>query len=129
MWTIFGGIFLVLHGLVHLLYAGQSGRYFELQPGLTWPDGAWLFARFLGVEPLRQLAVVLLGLATLVYAAGGFGLIFRQDWWRPAAIGAAAFSSLIYIMFWDGRFLQLAEKGGVGILINLAVVTAIMVWK
>jgi hypothetical protein len=31
------GIFLILHGLVHLLYYGQSARRFELAPGLTWP--------------------------------------------------------------------------------------------
>jgi hypothetical protein len=43
------GIFLVLHGLVHLLYFGQSARYFELKPGMTWPDGAWAFSRLLGV--------------------------------------------------------------------------------
>lgn len=28
-------IFVVLHGLVHLLYAGQALRFFELRPGLT----------------------------------------------------------------------------------------------
>jgi hypothetical protein len=31
------GIFFLLHGLVHLLYAGQSLRFFELRPGMTWP--------------------------------------------------------------------------------------------
>jgi hypothetical protein len=39
--SIFAGIFFILHALVHLLYAGQALRYFELRPGLTWPDGAW----------------------------------------------------------------------------------------
>ncbi len=37
------GVFLILHGLVHLLYAGQALRYFELRPGMTWPDASWLF--------------------------------------------------------------------------------------
>ena len=35
MLTILFGIFLILHGLVHLLYAGQSSRLFELQPGMV----------------------------------------------------------------------------------------------
>ncbi len=35
MWTILMGIFLILHGMVHLLYACQSGRMFELRPGMT----------------------------------------------------------------------------------------------
>ncbi len=33
------GVFLVLHGLVHLLYAGQSARLFELQEGLAGRTG------------------------------------------------------------------------------------------
>ena len=39
MATVIFGVFLMLHGLVHLLYLGQSQRFFELQPGMTWPDG------------------------------------------------------------------------------------------
>ena len=31
-------VFIVLHGLVHLLYFGQSRRLFELQPGMAWPE-------------------------------------------------------------------------------------------
>lgn len=42
--NIFMGIFLILHALVHLLYAGQSRRFFELRPGMTWPDGSWAFS-------------------------------------------------------------------------------------
>jgi hypothetical protein len=34
------GILLLIHGLIHLLYSGQSARRFELQPGMVWPDGA-----------------------------------------------------------------------------------------
>ena len=37
MVRILFGVVIVLHGLVHLLYFGQSARYFELQPGMTWP--------------------------------------------------------------------------------------------
>jgi len=31
-------LFLILHGLVHLLYLGQSRCLFELQPDMEWPD-------------------------------------------------------------------------------------------
>ena len=40
MLKIFFAVFLILHGLVHLLYLGQSAGTFELQPGLNWPDGS-----------------------------------------------------------------------------------------
>ena len=62
--TLFG-IFIVLHGLVHLLYFGQSARYFELQPGMVWPDGSWLFTKLLGEESNRALTSSLLVLAAI----------------------------------------------------------------
>ncbi len=37
MLRFIAGAFIVLHGLVHLLYAGQSRRLFELRPGMVWP--------------------------------------------------------------------------------------------
>jgi len=53
------GIFLILHGLVHFLYAGQSIRLFELQAGMIWPDASWALSKNLKIEKIvriRQLA-------------------------------------------------------------------------
>jgi hypothetical protein len=129
MLTIIAGIFLVLHGLVHLLYAGQSGRYFELRPGMTWPDGSWLLSKLPGDPTTRSFATVLLAVTALIFVVGGVGLLFRQEWWRPVAIGAASLSSLIFILFWDGRFQALDAQGGVGILIDLAILFVILTLK
>ncbi|MBI5954596.1 MAG: hypothetical protein HY865_23310 [Chloroflexi bacterium] len=129
MWTILMGIFFILHGLVHLLYAGQSGRFFELRPGMTWPDSAWLFSKLLGDPATRLVAAVLLALAALGYIASGIGLFLHQGWWRSVTLGAAVFSSLIFILFWDGRLHALDEKGGVGILLNLAIIVVVIIWK
>ena len=129
MLTIIAGIFLVLHGMVHLLYAGQSGRLFELHPGMTWPVGSWLFSRMLGDEAIRLLASVSLVLIALGFISGGAGLFFRQEWWRPMAIGAAALSSVLFILCWDGKFQALDAKGGVGLLINLAILFIILILK
>jgi hypothetical protein len=119
------GIFLFLHGMVHLLYAGQSGRLFELRPGMTWPDGSWAFARLLGDGTTRGLAVGLLALAALGFAAGGLGLILRQEWGRSIAIGASAFSAVLYLVLWNGRFQALNHQGWIGILIDLGVLAAL----
>jgi hypothetical protein len=43
--SIFVGIFCILHALVHLLYAGQALRFFELRPGLAGPTTAAYLAR------------------------------------------------------------------------------------
>jgi hypothetical protein len=40
MLKVIFGIFIILHGLVHMLYFGQSQKLFELQAGMTLPDGS-----------------------------------------------------------------------------------------
>jgi hypothetical protein len=108
-----------------MLYFGQSARYFELQPGMVWPDGSWLFSKLLGENGNRTLASVLLVLAAIGFVAAGIGVFASQPWWHLALVGSAVFSSAIFLLFWDGSMQQLANKGGVGILINLAILIAL----
>ena len=129
MIRILFGIFIVLHGLVHILYIGQSARYFELQPGMIWPDGSWAFSRLLGDAAARNLASVFLTLTAIGFVAGGIGVFAKQAWWRPAILAAAIFSSVIYLLFWDGGWGHLDNKGGVGILISLAILAALLIFQ
>lgn len=119
--SIFVGIFFILHAFVHLLYAGQALRFFELRPGLTWPDGAWLFSRLLGDPATRWLAAVSLALAALGFIAAGLGLFFGTGWARTVTLGTAGLSMLVYLLFWDGKFHELPDKGGIGLLISLGI--------
>ena len=123
------GIFIVLHGLVHLLYLGQSSRVFELRPGLEWPDGAWAFANFLGTETTRMLANIFLVIAALLFVGGGAGVLFNQEWWRLVVIVAAVFSTIVYILLWNGKFERMADNGWVGILINLVILAVLILFK
>ena len=127
MIRIIFAVFLVLHGLVHLLYFGQSARYFELQPGMVWPDGAWAFSRLLGNETTRLLASIFLVLAGIGFAIGGAGILVRQAWWRTVVVGVAAFSAVIYFLLWDGAWQHLDNKGWVGILINVTILAVVLV--
>jgi hypothetical protein len=120
------GIFVALHGLVHLLYLGHSARAFELQPGLAWPDGSLAFSRLLGNGGTRSLASVLLAVAAVAFLAGGAGLLAKQAWWRVAVAGAAVFSAVIYLLLWDGGLQKLADKGGVGLVINVAILAVVL---
>jgi hypothetical protein len=122
MISILFGVFLILHGLVHLLYFGHSAGFFELQPGLVWPNGSWAFSKLLGNATTRTLASVLLILAALVFVIAGVAVLAKLSWGRPVTITAASFSSLLYLLMWDGSFQQLPDKGFVGTLINLAVI-------
>jgi hypothetical protein len=120
------GVFILLHGLVHVLYAGHSRRLFELQPDMSWPEGSWLFSRFLGVDGTRMLASITYLLAALGFAAGGVGLLLGQAWWRPLVVASAAFSSVLMLLLWDGGRRKLADQGLFGLLINLAILVAVL---
>jgi hypothetical protein len=123
------GIFFILHAFVHLLYAGQALRIFELRPGLTWPDGAWLFSRLFGEPVTRRLAAISLLLTALGLIAAGLGLFFRTIWWQPTTIVASGLSVLIYLLFWDGKFHDLPDQGGLGILIDLGILLVVILLK
>jgi uncharacterized membrane protein YphA (DoxX/SURF4 family) len=126
-WVV--AVFFVLHGLVHLLYLGQSQRFFELQPGMVWPDGSWAFSRIVGNEATRLLAAFFLTLAAIGFVAGGAGLIVRQAWWQQAVVGAAALSAVLFVLLWDGVFQNLNDRGALGLLINAGIVIAVLVFR
>lgn len=127
--TFIFGVFIVLHGLVHLLYFGQSARRFELKPGMVWPDGSWAFSRLLGDEATRNLASIALILAAIGLVVGGIGIFVMQAWWRPVVVSTAAFSAVVYILFWNGRMQNLDGQGGIGLLIDIAILAAVLVLR
>lgn len=123
------GIFILLHGLVHLLYFGHSLRLFELKPGLAWPAGSWAFSKLLGDITTRNLASISLILATAGLIVGSIGIFAGYSWWRLVVVGVAIFSSVVFILLWNGRLQNLDGQGGVGVLINLALLLAILIFR
>lgn len=123
------GIFLVLHGLVHLLYSAHSRRLLELRPHMAWPDGSWAFSKLLGDEATRLLASISYTLTAIGFVAGGIGILARQAWWRPTAVASAAFSAVIILLFWDGEKQQLTDKGAIALLINSAILVVVLVLR
>ena len=126
MIKIIAGIFLVLHGLVHLLYFGQSARLFELQPGMLWPDGSWAFSKLLGENLTRTTASVFCLLAAAGFVIAGASLLFGQSWWRTALVVPAAFSGLLYLLVWNGRLQHLDSQGGIALLIDGAILLVVL---
>ncbi len=121
------GVFVVLHGLVHLLYFGQSARRFELRPGMVWPDGSWAFSKLLEDKTTRNLASAACVIAAIGFITGGAGLLLSLTWWRPVIVAAAAFSSIAFLLFWDGKLRRLDAQGAIAILINVAILVAVLV--
>jgi hypothetical protein len=124
--TIACGVFLVLHGLIHLLYAGQSRKLFELAPGLEWPAGSWAFAKLLGDSRTCRLAGVACVVATAAFVVGGAGLLLQQEWWRPVIAAAAALSAAVFALCWDGTRRKLSGQGWIGVLIDLAILAGMV---
>jgi len=127
--VILFGIFLILHGLVHLLYTGWALRLFELRPGLLWPENTWFFSKLVGGDAARIIVAVMLALVALGLVAGGVGLLLRQGWFRPVTAAAAGLSALIYLLAWDGKMQMLSEKGGIGILIDAAILIVLLIFR
>ena len=126
MVQIITGVVLILHGLVHLLYFGQSARFFSLKPDLAWPEGSWAFSKLLGDHGTRTLASALLVLAATGFIIGALGIFFAQPWWRPVVVASAVLSAGLYIFFWNGRWEHLDNQGGIGILIDGAILVAVL---
>ena len=123
------GVFLILHGLVHLFYMGQAARLFDLQAGMSWPDGSWAFSKLLGDSGTRTLAVIFCIAAAIGFVIAGAGIFFGQSWWRTAVAVAATLSIVLYILFWNGRLQHLDYQGGIGILISAAILAAVFVFR
>lgn len=123
------GAFFLLHGMVHLLYAGQTLGLFELQPGLAWPEGAWVLWRLLGERATRIVAGVACGLTAAGFAVGGTALLVGQAWWRPLIGFVVAFSMIVFVLLWNGRLERLADQGWIAVLLDAAILVGLFVLR
>ena len=119
------GLFVVLHGLVHLWYFTLSQRLVEFKPEMGWSGRSWLFTNLLGDATTRMLAGVVYLAATIAFVVSGIGLFTGSDWWRPVLVGAAVFSAAIILVLWDGGRQLIVQKGLLGLLIDLGILAAL----
>ena len=129
MRNVLFGIFIVLHGLVHLWYAVLSLGLVEFQPEMGWTGESWLLTGLLGESAARSLAGVLYALATILFVAGGVGIFAGAEWWRLLLMAAAIFSSVLILLYWDGGMERIVEKGLLGLLINVGIIVVLTVFK
>ncbi len=119
------GIFIIFHALVHAMYAGQALRWFELKPGMTWPDGSWALSS-LSDGGVRLFAALSIGLCSLVMIAGAAGYLAGANWGGWVVIAGAALVSVAHILLWSGKWADFADHGGIGVLINATVIAVIL---
>ena len=114
------GIFLALHGLVHLLYFGQSTQLLILQPSLTWPIDSWAFSGLFAERRRRWVAGALCILSAVGFVFGAVGVARVRSWADPVVVASSGISILLFILFWDGHLRRLDQQGEV--LLDLAIV-------
>ena len=121
------GVFIILHGLVHLWYVVLSFQWVTYQPDTGWTGKSWLFSAFMPQATIRSIAGVLFIIATLPFVVSGIGIFIKANWLNNFILGAAVFSSLVLIMFWDGKGEMLVQKGTIGLIINLVMIGFVLI--
>jgi hypothetical protein len=127
MLAFWSGLFIVLHGLVHLWYVVLSQKLVAFQPEMGWTGRSWLLTNVLGDSHTRSIAGLLYVLATIGLVVSGIGVMARGEWWRPVLIGSTILSSVTLILFWDGSTDLIVQKGLIGLVINGAIMIAMTV--
>lgn len=112
------GVFLILHGAVHLLWVGLARGWIPRDENIHWSGKSWLLTRTLGDQTTHTLGAGAFTLATLVFVIAGIGLLIGQKWYAGATIAAAVISIVTIVGLWDGQLVALQDKGILGILID-----------
>ncbi|HKL28359.1 MAG TPA: hypothetical protein VJ898_03730 [Natrialbaceae archaeon] len=120
------GVFLALHGLVHLWYVVLSQGWVAVEDAMGWNGHSWLLSGTLAEGTILSIATVVYVVATLGFVVSGVGYALQTDWRSPVLIGAAVLSTIMLVTMWDGQFDLLVEKGIVGVAINVAIVGALL---
>jgi hypothetical protein len=129
MLKLLSGLFIVLHGLVHLWYVVLSYGLVEFQPGMGWTGESWLLSRVMGSSTARSVAGVLYVVAALGFVAGGVGIFADAEWQRPLLLGPALFSAALVLLYWDGGTEMIVQKGLVGLMINAGIVVMLTLFQ
>lgn len=122
------GLFILLHGLVHLWYFTLSQRLVEFQAEMGWTGESWVLSQVLEQSAVRPLAGSLFILAAAGFVLSSIGVFLRAAWWPAALVISAVFSSIVVLLFWDGQTQMLVQKGLLGLVINLVLLVALLVF-
>lgn len=122
MLKVFSGIFLILHGLVHLWYVVLSFGMVKFQEDMGWTGKSWIFSSLLPETTIHILSGILFVLSTLLFLISGVGLLANFSGLRAILLISAVFSTLVIVLFWDGQTNMLVQKGIIGVLINIMVI-------
>ncbi|HSM23670.1 MAG TPA: hypothetical protein VK856_02280 [Anaerolineaceae bacterium] len=123
------GIFLILHGLVHMWYVVLSQGWVEFQSEMGWTGISWLLTGTIGNKLTHILASISYSVAAVVFVISAVGLFTKQEWTRTSTIAASLISIFAILLFWDGKLNQLVERGLLGLLISIGILVAAVIFR
>ena len=116
------GIFLAAHGWAHVWYIILSQRLLEIEGDPGWTGRSWLVSGLLGESVSRTLATLGYSASLIGFIVGGASLLVGRSWWRGVVVASTIVSLVTIILFWDGEFSKLVDKGLIGLAINVALI-------
>lgn len=126
MLHIIVGVFLILHGVVHVWYVVMARGLVAANPDTIWSGKSWLFTKPLGDKTTMTLATIVHSVTTLLFVVAGIGLVAQQPWWSTWAVAASLLSIAGIVGFWDGQPDHPIEKGLLGVIIDVGVLVAVL---
>ncbi|MEX1071639.1 MAG: hypothetical protein WEC37_03345 [Anaerolineales bacterium] len=123
-------IFVLLHGLVHMVYTAMARNWIPAPQGQeNWTGSSWLLAGQLGEQGTRNVGVVGFTLVTVLFGITAIGMMLRSPWATAWLAGSAILSSIFLLLMWDGKFQSLTEKGFIGLAINVALLILLFAFQ
>jgi hypothetical protein len=121
-YKILFGIFLILHGMTHWVYAAPEKNVAGTKP-FNVLTGRWLVEKA-GLAPSvsLKLGITLMILASAGFILSGIAVLNSQSWWGIAAIPTAAVSTLFLALYWD-------KEMTIGVLLNIGIIVMAMFWE
>jgi hypothetical protein len=115
------GIFLILHGTVHWVYAAPEKNVAGAK-AFSILTGRWLVKKA-GLRPSTalRLGITLIVLAMAGFIISGVGVLMSQDWWGIPAIATAGLSTLFLALYWDNSMT-------IGAVLNIAIIVLALFW-
>ncbi len=123
-------VFVLLHGLAHMVYTALALRLIPVTPGQVDLTGSsWLLAGSLGAQGTRNVGAIVFTAMTLIFVVVAGGLALRQTWAQQGLAVASFLSSVALLAFWDGSFQDLTSKGFIGLVINVGLLIALLAFR
>jgi hypothetical protein len=100
---------------------GHSQNYFELEKGFNWPLNSRLLANTFSSKQMKLIAAIWCIMAAIAFVLSGIIVLFNHSWQSLLTIIAVILSTMLFIVFWDGKRNKLHTQGSIGIFINMIV--------